>query len=66
MSVSLVIRCYNEEKYIGRLLSGIAQQTMEDEDKFTLKQGSRLMALSPLVSAPISRAATGNFWTEGQ
>lgn len=27
---SLVIRAYNEEKYIGRLLEGILQQTLAD------------------------------------
>ncbi|MFC1812460.1 glycosyltransferase family 2 protein [Thermodesulfobacteriota bacterium] len=29
-SVSIVIRCYNEEQHIGRLLSGILQQTIRN------------------------------------
>lgn len=28
---SIVIRCYNEEQHIGRLLSGLMQQTIRDE-----------------------------------
>ncbi len=28
---SIVIRCYNEEEYIGRLLSGITEQTLADK-----------------------------------
>ena len=30
-TASIVIRCYNEEEHIGRLLSGIMEQTMADE-----------------------------------
>lgn len=31
MSISIVIRAFNEEKHIGRLLYGISQQTLEDD-----------------------------------
>jgi rhamnosyltransferase len=30
MSCSIVIRAYNEEKRVGRLLEGIRQQTVKD------------------------------------
>lgn len=30
-TASIVIRCYNEEEHIGRLLSGIMEQTLADE-----------------------------------
>ena len=32
MNCSIVIRAYNEEKYIGRLLEGIEQQTVKDAE----------------------------------
>jgi glycosyltransferase involved in cell wall biosynthesis len=37
---SIVIRCYNEEKHIGRLLSGIMQQTLEDVEIILVDSGS--------------------------
>jgi rhamnosyltransferase len=37
---SLVIRAYNEEKYIGRLLEGILQQTMADVEIILVDSGS--------------------------
>lgn len=37
---SLVIRCYNEEKHIGRLLSGIMQQTIRDVEIIVVDSGS--------------------------
>jgi hypothetical protein len=30
VNCSIIIRAYNEEKYIGRLLEGIRQQTIEE------------------------------------
>jgi len=37
---SLVIRCYNEEQHIGRLLSGILQQTVQDYEIIVVDSGS--------------------------
>jgi rhamnosyltransferase len=37
---SIVIRAYNEEKYIGRLLEGIKQQTVQDVDVILVDSGS--------------------------
>jgi glycosyltransferase involved in cell wall biosynthesis len=38
--ISIVIRCYNEEKHIGRLLSGIMQQTIPDVEIIIVDSGS--------------------------
>lgn len=40
MDVSVVIRCYNEEQHIGRLLSGIAQQTVSRVEVIVVDSGS--------------------------
>ena len=40
MNCSLIIRAYNEEKYIGRLLEGIKQQTIRDVDVILVDSGS--------------------------
>jgi len=37
---SVVIRCYNEEKHIGRLLHGISQQTIRDIEVVIVDSGS--------------------------
>ncbi len=38
--VSIIIRCYNEEEHIGRLLSGILQQTAQDCEIIIVDSGS--------------------------
>ena len=40
MNCSIVIRAYNEEKYIGRLLEGIRQQTVRDVEIILVDSGS--------------------------
>ncbi len=40
MKCSLVIRAYNEEKHIGRLLEGIQQQTIRDVEIILVDSGS--------------------------
>jgi len=40
MNCSIVIRAYNEEKYIGRLLEGIRQQTVKDVEIILVDSGS--------------------------
>jgi rhamnosyltransferase len=37
---SIVIRCFNEEQHIGRLLSGITQQTVRDVEIIVVDSGS--------------------------
>ena len=40
MNCSIVIRAYNEEKHIGRLLEGIKQQTIKDVEIILVDSGS--------------------------
>ena len=40
MNCSIVIRAYNEEKHIGRLLEGIRQQTIKDVEMILVDSGS--------------------------
>lgn len=40
MNCSIVIRCYNEEKHIGKLLHGIMQQTVQDVEIIIVDSGS--------------------------
>ena len=40
MNCSIVIRAYNEEKHIGRLLEGIKQQTLKDVEIILVDSGS--------------------------
>ena len=40
MNCSIVIRAYNEEKYIGRLLEGLRQQTLKDMEIILVDSGS--------------------------
>lgn len=40
MKCSIVIRAYNEEKYIGRLLEGIKHQTLSDVEVILVDSGS--------------------------
>jgi len=44
--ISLVIRCYNEEAHIGRLLSGITQQSVNDIEIILVDSGSTDATLS--------------------
>ena len=40
MNCSIIIRAYNEEKHIGRLLEGIRHQTLKDVDVILVDSGS--------------------------
>ena len=40
MKISIVIRCFNEEKHIGRLLKGIMEQDHEDVEIIVVDSGS--------------------------
>jgi len=54
MKVSIVIRCYNEEEHIGRLLSGIAQQEHVDREIIVVDSGSTDATLSIVSAFPAS------------
>lgn len=41
MKISIVIRCLNEEKHIGKLLSGILEQTVKDVEIIVVDSGSK-------------------------
>ncbi len=53
MGVSIVIRCYNEEKYIGRLLNGISQQTEKDIEIIVVDSGSTDATVAIAAQYPI-------------
>jgi rhamnosyltransferase len=40
MNCSIVIRAYNEERHIGRLLDGIKHQTLKDVEVILVDSGS--------------------------
>lgn len=52
-SISIIIRCYNEEKYIGRLLAGITQQTRKDVEIILVDSGSTDATLAIASQYPI-------------
>lgn len=53
MRCSIVIRCYNEEQHIGRLLSGIMQQTVRDVEIIVVDSGSTDATLSIASRYPV-------------
>ena len=53
MNVSIVIRCYNEERHIGRLLSGIMQQTLSDVEIVVVDSGSTDATLTIAARYPV-------------
>lgn len=50
---SIAIRCYNEERHIGRLLSGIMQQKVEDIETIIVDSGSTDATLSIASRYPV-------------
>lgn len=50
---SLVIRAYNEEKHIGRLLSGILEQSIRDVQIILVDSGSKDATLSIAARYPV-------------
>ncbi|QXE23130.1 hypothetical protein B6N60_01819 [Richelia sinica FACHB-800] len=46
-TISIIIRCYNEEEHIGRLLSGIIQQTIKDVEIIVVDSGSTDATMQP-------------------
>jgi glycosyltransferase involved in cell wall biosynthesis len=51
--VSVVIRAYNEEKHIGRLLTGIVQQTLDDVEIVLVDSGSTDATVSIASRYPV-------------
>ncbi len=51
--ISIIIRCYNEEEHIGRLLSGILQQEMKDFEIVVVDSGSTDATLAIASRYPI-------------
>ncbi|MCZ7627103.1 MAG: glycosyltransferase [Candidatus Methylomirabilis sp.] len=50
---SLVIRCFNEEAHIGRLLTGIMAQTLKDVEIIVVDSGSTDATLSIASQYPV-------------
>lgn len=50
---SMVIRCYNEEQHIGRLLAGIMEQTVKDVEIILVDSGSTDATLSIAARYPV-------------
>ena len=63
MNCSLVIRAYNEEKHIGRLLEGIQQQTRKDVEIILVDSGSndRTVSIAESFGARIVRIPSTEF-----
>jgi len=60
---SIVIRAYNEEKHVGRLLEGILHQTLKDEEIILVDSGStdETVSVAESFSARIVRIASTEF-----
>ncbi len=63
MNCSVVIRAYNEEKHIGRLLEGIKQQTLKDVEIILVDSGStdQTVAIAESFGARIVRIPSAEF-----
>ena len=53
LQISIVIRCYNEEQHIGRLLTGILQQTIKDVEIVIVDSGSTDATLAIASRFPV-------------
>jgi len=63
MNCSIVIRAYNEEKHIGRLLEGIRHQTLKDVEVILVDSGStdETVSVADSFSARIVRIPSDEF-----
>jgi glycosyltransferase involved in cell wall biosynthesis len=62
-SCSIIIRAYNEEKHIGRLLEGLRQQTLKDVEIILVDSGStdRTVSVAESFGARIVRIPSAEF-----
>lgn len=51
---SVIVRCYNEERHIGRLLEGILQQTVRDAEIIVVDSGSTDGTLGVVKKYPVT------------
>ena len=63
MNCSIVIRAYNEEKYIARLLEGLRQQTLKDVEIILVDSGStdQTVSIAESFGARIVRIPSAEF-----
>ncbi len=63
MSCSIVIRAYNEEQHIGRLLEGLRQQTIKDVEIILVDSGStdQTVSVAEAFGARIVRIPSAEF-----
>jgi len=63
MNCSIVIRAYNEEKYIGHLLEGLRQQTLKDVEIILVDSGStdRTVSVAEAFGARIVHIPSAEF-----
>jgi rhamnosyltransferase len=63
MTCSIIIRAYNEEKHIARLLEGIKQQTVKDVDVILVDSGSTDLttAIAESYGAQVVRIPSAEF-----
>ncbi|RIK31821.1 MAG: family 2 glycosyl transferase [Anaerolineae bacterium] len=63
MNCSIVIRAYNEEKHIGRLLEGIKQQTVKNVEIILVDSGStdRTVSIAESFEARVVRIPSAEF-----
>ncbi len=63
MGISIVIRCYNEEEHIGKLLAGVLAQSIKDVEILLVDSGSTDATLSIARQFPVEvlEIAPGDF-----
>ena len=63
MNCSIVIRAYNEEKHLGRLLEGLRQQTLKDVEIILVDSGStdQTVSIAEAFGARIVRIPSAEF-----
>jgi glycosyltransferase involved in cell wall biosynthesis len=63
MGLSLVIRCHNEEAHIGRLLTGVAHQTIQPDETVVVDSGSTdaTVAIATAFGAHVVHIAPQDF-----
>jgi glycosyltransferase involved in cell wall biosynthesis len=62
-SVSLIVRCFNEEAHIGRLLTGVMRQTLRPDEIIVVDSGSTdaTLAIASAFDVKVVHIAPGTF-----